>query len=63
MTDEQRLDRLERIVRLLIKASYRSPQEIREQREKIKILIDRQLRDKELFMANQERIEGDQRHG
>ena len=44
MTDEQRLDRLERIVRLMIKAGLRARKQAREQNEKINILIDSQIR-------------------
>ncbi len=48
MTEEQRLDRLERIVRLMIKAGLRARQETRERArehdEKINILIDSQIR-------------------
>jgi hypothetical protein len=41
MTPEQRLDRLERIVKLMVRAGMR---ERRETREKINALIDAQLR-------------------
>ncbi|MBV8858828.1 MAG: hypothetical protein JOZ02_17995 [Acidobacteria bacterium] len=44
MTDEQRLDRMERIVKLMIKAGLRARQQAREQNEKINILIDSQIR-------------------
>jgi hypothetical protein len=48
MTDEQRLDRLERIVKLMVKAGLRARQEARERArehdEKINILISSQIR-------------------
>lgn len=46
MTPEQRLDRLERIAKLLVKAGLRAR---REMNEKINILIDAQLRNEERF--------------
>ena len=56
MTDEQRLDRLERIVKLMIKAGLRARQEARarsrEQDEKINILIDIHMRNEEMFAKN-----------
>ena len=56
MTDEQRLDRMERIVKLLIKAAVRARQEAREQArgqdEKINILIDMHLKNEERFAKN-----------
>ena len=56
MTDEQRLDRMERIVKLLIKAGLRARQQgreqAREQNEKINILIDSQIRTDERLAAS-----------
>ena len=56
MTDEQRLDRMERIVKLLIKAGVRARQQAREQareqNEKINILIEMQMRNEDLFAKN-----------
>ena len=52
MTDEQRLDRLERIVRLMIKAGLRARKTAREQDEKINILIEMQMRNEEMFAKN-----------
>lgn len=49
MTDEQRLDRLERIVKLMIKAGLRARQQSREQDEKINILIDMQMKNDERY--------------
>ena len=57
MTDEQRLDRLERIVKLMIKAGLRARKQSREQDEKINILIDLQMRNDEKFAKYQERFE------
>ena len=51
MTEEQRLDRLERIVKLMIKAGLRARQQSREQDEKINILIDSQVKTDERFAA------------
>jgi sulfite reductase alpha subunit-like flavoprotein len=55
MTDEQRLDRMERIVKLLIKAGLRARQQTREQareqNEKINILIDSQIKTDERLAA------------
>jgi len=56
MTDEQRLDRLERIVRLMIKAGLRARRQSREQDEKINILINLQIKNEELFAKNEERF-------
>ena len=44
MTEEQRLDRLERIVKLMIKAGLRARRQSREHDEKMNILIDGQIR-------------------
>jgi len=51
MTEEQRLDRLERIVKLMIKAGLRARGQSREQDEKINILIDSQIKTDERFAA------------
>ena len=51
MTSEQRLDRLERIVKLMIKAGLRARQQSRGQDEKIDILIDSQIKNEERFAA------------
>lgn len=55
MTDEQRLDRMERIVKLMIKAGLRARQQTREQArgqdEKINILIDSQIKNEERLAA------------
>jgi hypothetical protein len=44
MTPEQRLDRLERIAKLMVKAGLRARKTSREQGEKINALIDAQMR-------------------
>ena len=49
MTPEQRFDRLERIVRLMIKAGLRARRQSREQDEKIDILINGQIKNDERF--------------
>lgn len=60
MTGEQRLDRLERIVRLMITAGTRARRQSREQDEKINILIDMQMKNDERyekrFVENEERL-------
>jgi hypothetical protein len=56
MTPEQRFDRLERIVKLLIRAGFRARNQIREQGEKINMIIDLQLRYEERFVANEQRF-------
>ena len=61
MTDEQRLDRMERIVKLLIKAGVRARQEAREQareqNEKINILIDSQIKHEDRLAALSEKTD------
>jgi hypothetical protein len=49
MTPEDRLDRLERIVRLFVREGRRARLEIRHQNDKINILIDAQIRNEEKF--------------
>lgn len=55
MTDEQRLDRLERIAKLMVKAGLRARQEARararEHDEKINILTDTQMKTDERLAA------------
>jgi len=51
MTPEQRFDRLERIVKLMINAGLRSRIQSREQNEKITILIDAQVKNEDRFAA------------
>ncbi len=49
MTPEQRLDRLERIANLMVKAGLRARRQSREQDEKIKILIHSQIKNEDRF--------------
>ena len=56
MTGEQRLDRLERIVKLMIKAGLHARQQSREQDEKINILINLHMENEERFRKNEERF-------
>ena len=51
MTEEQRLDRLERIVKLMIKAGLRARRQSREQDAKINILINSQIKTDERLAA------------
>jgi len=53
MTSEQRLDRLERIALLMVRAGARVR---REQNEKINIIIDSQIRNEDRFARNEERF-------
>jgi hypothetical protein len=60
MTSEQRLDRLERIAKLFVRAGQRARTNIREQHEKINILINTQNQNEdrfnERFARNEERF-------
>jgi len=49
VTPEQRLDRLERIGKLFVKAGLRARANAREQDQKINIVIDWQVKNEELF--------------
>ncbi len=49
MTPEQRLDRLERIAKLFVKAGLRSRREIRDHDYKINHLVDLQIQNEERF--------------
>jgi hypothetical protein len=49
MTPEQRLDRLERIAKLMVKAGPRSRRQVGDQDQKIAILIDAQIKNEERF--------------
>lgn len=51
MTHEERLDRLERIARLFVKAGIEARRQSRAQDEKINILIDSQIKTDERFAA------------
>lgn len=56
MTPEQRLDRLERIAGLMVRAGVRARRREREQDEKIDIIIDAQVKNEERFAQNEERF-------
>jgi hypothetical protein len=56
MTSEQRIDRLERIVKLFTKAGRRVRREVREHESKINYLIDLQMRNEELQRQNEKRF-------
>jgi hypothetical protein len=49
MTIEERVDRLERIARLLVRAGLRARREMRQQDDKITIMIDAQIKNEERF--------------
>lgn len=46
---EERLDRLERIARLLVRAGLRARREMRQQDDKITIMIDAQIKNEDRF--------------
>lgn len=48
---EERLDRLERIAKLLVRAGLRARREMRSQDDKITIMIDAQIKNEERFAA------------
>ena len=54
MTSEQRLDRIERILKLMVNAGLRARRDVREQDEKINIIVDHQIETEERFRQNQE---------
>ena len=56
MTSEQRLDRLERIATLMVRAEIRDRKREREQDEKINMIIDAQVKNEERFAQNEERF-------
>lgn len=49
MTPEERLDRLERIARLMVRAGLRARREMRQQDDKITIMIDAQIKNEDRF--------------
>ena len=49
MTSEQRLDRLERIAKLVVRAGVHARRREREQDDKINIIIDAQVKNEERF--------------
>jgi hypothetical protein len=48
---EERLDRLERIAKLLVRAGLRARREMRQQDDKITIMMDAQLQNEQRFAA------------
>jgi predicted nuclease with TOPRIM domain len=56
MTPEQRLDRLERIAKLFVRAGLRERSRMREMDDKIAILIDMQIKNEERFAENEKRF-------
>ena len=56
MTPEQRFDRLERIVRLMVTAGLRARSKVREHNEKINMIIDLQIKNEERLGKNEERF-------
>lgn len=56
MTPEQRFDRIERIVKLMVQAGLRARSQIREQGEKMNMIIDLQVQNEERFGRNEERF-------
>lgn len=46
---EERLDRLERIAKLLVRAGLRARREMRQQDDKITIMMDAQIKNEERF--------------
>ena len=51
MANEERLDRLERIARLLVRAGLRARREMRQQDDKITIMMDAQIKNEDRFAA------------
>ena len=56
MTPEQRLDRLERIAKLFVKAGLRARRNMRQLDEKMNILIDAHIRNEERFAKSDKRF-------
>jgi hypothetical protein len=56
MTPEQRLDRLERIARLMTHAGLRWRRQMREQNDKIDMIIDAQIKTADAQIKNEERF-------
>ena len=57
MTSEQRLDRLERIAKLFVRAGLRARRNMKEQAEKINIIINNQIEHDERFAKMSQAIE------
>src|SRR5256885_3368719 len=57
MTSEQRLDRLERIAMLFVRAGLRERRNRQELNDKINIIINSQIENEERFQRNEERFQ------
>src|SRR6266478_6269234 len=55
-TPEGRVERLERIAKLFVRAGRRARADLRQQDEKINILINLHMQNEELFARNEERV-------
>lgn len=53
MTHEQRLDRLERIAKLFVRAGVRYRRDLRELGDKLNILVNAQIKNEERFRQNE----------
>ncbi len=53
MTSEQRLDRLERIAKLFVRAGVRYRRDLRELGDKLNILVNAQIKNEERFTQNE----------
>jgi hypothetical protein len=56
MSSEQRLDRIERILKLMASAGLRARRSGHEQDDKINLIIDYQIKNEERFQQNEERF-------
>jgi hypothetical protein len=57
MTSEQRLDRLERIAKLFVRAGVRYRRDLRELGDKLNIMVDMQIKNLERFKQNEAAFE------
>lgn len=57
MDSEQRLDRIERILKLMISAGLRARRSGREQDDKIDLIVDYQIKNEERFQQNEKRFQ------
>lgn len=56
MTPEARLDRLERIAKLFVRAGVRYRRDLRDLGDKLNIMVNMQMKNDERFARNQERF-------
>ena len=56
MGSAQRLDRIERILKLMVGADLRARRSGREQDDKINMIVDYQIKNEERFQQNEERF-------